>query len=131
MTPRARTATIQSWNAENRSLKVSAGPATYPAVAQNYNRGWTATLAGETLTPIRLDGWQQGYIIPAGLAGVVKMVMAPDRIFRLLLGLGAALLALLLALALLPGRRKVAEVSEPGAMPARWVLSSGPWWSSD
>ena len=124
-TPRARTATIQSWNAENRSLKVSAGPATYLAVAQNYNSGWTATLAGETLTPIRLDGWQQGYIIPAGSAGVVKMVMAPDRIFRLLLGLGAALLVLLLALALLPGRRKVAEVSEPGAMPARWVLFVG------
>ena len=43
-TPRARTATIQSWNAENRSIKVSAGPATYLAVAQNYNAGWTATL---------------------------------------------------------------------------------------
>ena len=124
-TPRARTARIQSWNAENRSLKVSAGPATYLAVAQNYNAGWTATLDGQTLKPIRLDGWQQGYVIPAGSAGVVKMVMAPDRIFRLLLALGAALLVLLLALALLPGRRKVTDVSEPGAMPARWVLFVG------
>ena len=88
-------------------------------------RGWTATLGGRTLKPIRLDGWQQGYVIPAGSAGVVKMVMAPDRIFRLLLALGAALLVLLLALALLPGRRKVTEVSEPGAMPARWVLFVG------
>jgi arabinofuranan 3-O-arabinosyltransferase len=124
-TPVARTATIQSWNAENRSIKVSAGPATYLALAQNYNSGWKATLGGSTLTPVRLDGWQQGYVVPAGSAGVVTMVMTPDRIFRLLLALGAALLAVLLALALLPGRRKVAEVSEPGAMPARWVLFVG------
>ena len=53
------------------------------------------------------------------------MVMAPDRTFRLLLALGAALLVLLLALALLPGRRKVTDVIEPGAMPARWVLFVG------
>ena len=124
-TPLARTAVIQSWNAENRSIKVSAGPATYLAVAQNYNSGWTATLGGRTLTPIRLDGWQQGYVIPAGSAGVVKMVMAPDRIFRLLLALGAALVVALLALALLPGRRRVTDASEPGAMPARWVLFVG------
>ena len=125
-TPRARTATIQSWTAENRSLKLSAGPKTYLAVAQNYNSGWTATLGGRTLTPIRLDGWQQGYVLPAGSAGVVTMVMAPDRIFRLLLALGAALLVVLLALALLPGRRKVNEdASGPRAMPSRWVLFVG------
>jgi arabinofuranan 3-O-arabinosyltransferase len=124
-TPRARAATIQSWNAQNRSIKVSAGPKTYLAVAQNYNSGWTATLGGHTLTPIRLDGWQQGYVVPAGSAGVVTMVMAPDGIFRLLLVLGAALLVVLFALALLPGRRKVDDVSEPGAMPSRWVLFVG------
>jgi arabinofuranan 3-O-arabinosyltransferase len=125
-TPRARTATIQSWSAENRSIKVSAGPKTYLAVAQNYNSGWTATLGGHTLTPIRLDGWQQGYVVPAGSAGVVTMVMAPDGIFRLLLAVGAALLVALLALALLPGRRKVNEdTSAPRAMPSRWVLFAG------
>jgi arabinofuranan 3-O-arabinosyltransferase len=105
--PRARTATIESWNAENRSLDVSAGPATYLAVAQNYNSGWTATLGGHTLRPIRL-------------------VMAPDRIFRLLLALGAALLVALLALALLPGRaRKVPDPPAPAAQPVRWVLFAG------
>jgi hypothetical protein len=52
--------------------------------------------------------------------------MAPDRIFRLLLALGAALLVALLALALLPGRRKVNEdASGPRAMPSRWVLFVG------
>jgi arabinofuranan 3-O-arabinosyltransferase len=104
---------------------VSAGPATYLAVAQNYNSGWTATLRGHTLTPIRLDGWQQGYVVPAGSAGVVTMVMAPDGIFRLLLALGAALLVALLALALLPGRRKVNDTGGPRAMPSRWVLFVG------
>ena len=37
-TPLARTATIQSWNAENRSIKVSAGPATYLAGAELQHR---------------------------------------------------------------------------------------------
>jgi arabinofuranan 3-O-arabinosyltransferase len=124
-TPRARAATIQRWTAESRSITLSAGPATYLAVAQNYNSGWTATLGGRTLTPIRLDGWQQGYVIPAGPAGVLTMVMAPDWIFRLLLALGAALLVALLVLALLPGRRKEGDASEPRAMPSRWVLFVG------
>jgi arabinofuranan 3-O-arabinosyltransferase len=124
-TPRARTATIESWTAENRSIKVSAGPATYLAVAQNYNAGWTATLEGRTLKPVRLDGWQQGYVVPAGQAGVVKMVMAPDRIFRLLLVFGAALVLVLLALTLLPSRREAKDPCEPRAMPARWILFAG------
>jgi arabinofuranan 3-O-arabinosyltransferase len=124
-TLRARTATIESWTAENRSVKVSAGPATYLAVAQNYDAGWTATLEGRTLKPVRLDGWQQGYVVPAGQAGVVKMVMAPDRSFRLLLVFGAALLLALLALALFPSRRKAKDSSEPRAMPARVILFAG------
>jgi arabinofuranan 3-O-arabinosyltransferase len=124
-TPGARTATIRSWSAEDRSIEVSAGPKTYLAVAQNYNAGWTATLGGHTLTPIRLDGWQQGYVVPAGSAGVVTMVMAPDGIFRLLLALGAALLVVLFALAFLRGRRKVDDAGGPRAMPARWVLFVG------
>jgi arabinofuranan 3-O-arabinosyltransferase len=130
-TPRARTATIQSWNAENRSIKVSAGPKTYLAVAQNYNAGWTATLGGHTLTPIRLDGWQQGYVVPAGSAGVVKMVMAPDRIFRLLLALGAALLVALLA----PGPPSRApkgqrRPADPGRCPRAGCSSPARWWCS-
>jgi arabinofuranan 3-O-arabinosyltransferase len=125
-TPLARTATIKSWTAENRSIKVSAGPATYLAVAQNYNSGWTATLGSKTLKPVRLDGWQQGYVVPAGQAGVVKMVMTPDHVFRLLLVVGAALLLALLVLALLPARRKEEkEPSAPRAMPARWILFAG------
>jgi arabinofuranan 3-O-arabinosyltransferase len=56
---------------------------------------------------------------------VVKMVMAPDGSFRLLLAFGAALLLALLALALFPSRRKAKDPSEPRAMPARVILFAG------
>jgi arabinofuranan 3-O-arabinosyltransferase len=94
-------------------------------VAQNYNSGWTATLRGRTLKPVRLDGWQQGYLIPAGSAGVVKMGMAPDRPFRLALALGAALLVALLALTLFPARQRRADSGAPREMSPRWVPFTG------
>jgi arabinofuranan 3-O-arabinosyltransferase len=117
-----RTSKVESWNNVTRTIRVSAGPATYLAVAQNYNRGWTAKLGNQTLTPIRLDGWQQGYIIPAGKAGVVTMNMRPDRIFRWLLLLGAVLLLALLAAALFPWRSRIKDEGGPMAAPSRWVL---------
>ena len=64
--PTARTAKIERWNTENRTLALSAGPATYLVVAQNYNVGWVAKLGSQTLKPVRIDGWQQGYAVPAG-----------------------------------------------------------------
>jgi hypothetical protein len=64
-------------------------------------------------------------VIPAGKAGVVSMVMTPDRIFRLLLALGADLLLGLLVLALLPQRRSTKEPSGPRPMFSRWLLFAG------
>jgi arabinofuranan 3-O-arabinosyltransferase len=120
-----RTAKIEQWGDEHRSIKVSAGAATYLAVAENYNRGWTAKLGDQTLKPVRLDGWQQGYVIPAGKAGVVTMVMTPDRTFRELLVVGGAFLAALLALALVPSRRRLADRGGPRSAPAPWLLFIG------
>jgi arabinofuranan 3-O-arabinosyltransferase len=120
-----RTAKVERWTAENRSIKVGAGPATYLAVAQNYNSGWSAKLGNQTLKPVRLDGWQQGYLVPAGKSGVVTMTMGPDKLFRLLLAFGAALLAALLALSLVPSHKETQEASGPRSTPARWVLFVG------
>ena len=37
-------------------------------VHQNYSAGWVATdQGGEVLSPIRVNGWQQGWVVPAGL----------------------------------------------------------------
>jgi arabinofuranan 3-O-arabinosyltransferase len=118
-----RTARVLAWGPRNRSLHVGAGPATFVQVAQNFNAGWRAKLDGRTLTPVRLDGWEQGWVVPAGPAGTMTMTFAPDTFYRVGLGLGALLLVALLLLALF-GRRH--EDDEPtGRRPplAGWVLA--------
>lgn len=66
-------------------------------VHENANPGWQATLAGQELRPVRLDGWQQGWIVPAGDGGAVDLRFTPGNSYRVALGTGL-LLVLLLAL---------------------------------
>jgi arabinofuranan 3-O-arabinosyltransferase len=117
-----RKATIAHWANDSRSIKVSAGPATYLAVAQNYNKAWVASLGHKTLKSVRLDGWQQGYLVPAGPAGTITMSMSAQSSFSLVLVLGAVFLLVLLALALVPSRRRILEPIEPRSPPAAWFL---------
>ena len=121
--PARRTATVDQWNADYRTVSVGKGPATDLAIAQNYNPGWHATLGSLTLRPIRIDGWQQGFEVPAGRGGTIVMVMAPDGVYRLSLFIGAVLLLVLGALALWPVRRRGPEPSQTRAMPPVWVLA--------
>ncbi|MFT4287092.1 alpha-(1-_3)-arabinofuranosyltransferase family protein [Nocardioides sp.] len=81
------------------------------ALPQNFNAGWVATLDGERLRAQRVDGWQQGWVVPAGSAGTVSFSYPPDRPFRLglLVGLGGVLLTAAVALALRRRRRPAAE----------------------
>ncbi|WUJ69048.1 alpha-(1-_3)-arabinofuranosyltransferase [Kribbella soli] len=77
------------------------------AVAQNYNEGWEAyDSTGQKLTPIRIGGWQQGWVLPAGPEQVVTASFMPARSYRagLLLGL-VALLAVLAVAVFFPKRR--------------------------
>jgi arabinofuranan 3-O-arabinosyltransferase len=79
----ARTARIVgTWGPQSRTVQVGAGGSTYLTVAQNFNAGWHATLHGRTLESVRLDGWEQGWIVPAGGAGVVTMTYTPDTWYR-------------------------------------------------
>ena len=63
----ARSVTIRSWQPDQRRLGVGPGAVSFLEVHENYNQGWTATLGGRELAPVRLDGWQQGFVLPAGL----------------------------------------------------------------
>jgi arabinofuranan 3-O-arabinosyltransferase len=120
-----RKASIEHWSADARSLKVTAGPATYLAVAQNYNSGWSATLGTQKLKPVRVDGWQQGFEIPAGRAGTVTLTMSSDTLFRALLLLGGLFLILLLVLALLPSRKVLEDSGGERSPPSVWLLLAG------
>jgi len=116
-----RTVSVVQWSAESRTLHVGAGAATYVVMAQNYNPGWVARLGNVPLRSVRVDGWQQGFLVPGGKAGTVTMVMQPDRLYQLLLVVGVALLIGLLVLALLPSRRRGAAALGAAA-PKMWLL---------
>jgi arabinofuranan 3-O-arabinosyltransferase len=93
------------------------------ALTQNVNPGWEATLDGKALTAQRVDGWQQGWVVPAGQAGTVDLRFAPTRLFDGLLLLGA-LLALVVVAGVTPLRlRRAAARDLPplGAAPVRWL----------
>jgi len=110
-------------------------------VAQNAGAGWSAELVAENgtaipLEPLVVDGWQQGFVVPAGDAGVLTAQFEPDRPYRLGLGLGLLALLGLLAAGLWwrPGRSvRPAPAARPN-LPESWglvglfaVLFAGLW----
>ena len=117
----ARSVSILSWGADSREVRVGAGPATYLAVRENFNAGWTATMGGQRLPAIRLDGWEQGFIVPRGKAADVSLRFSDDGAYRTALLVGAVLVLVLVLLALLPARRPhgVAESLVPSSRHGR------------
>ncbi|KPI03152.1 Protein of unknown function DUF3367 [Actinobacteria bacterium OK074] len=78
----ARDLKIVDWLGDRREVSVNNGPADYLTTYENYNKGWEATLNGKKLTPVRLDGWQQGWLIPAGAGGTVKLSYTPATTYE-------------------------------------------------
>ncbi|MFJ6694857.1 alpha-(1-_3)-arabinofuranosyltransferase family protein [Streptomyces sp. NPDC091272] len=92
----ARDLKVTDWTGDDRTVSVGAGQASYLQMYENSNAGWRATLNGKELTPVRLDGWQQGWLVPEGAAGTVRLEFAPaDWYVGGLIGGGVAALALL------------------------------------
>lgn len=105
----ARTTTVGAWNAEHRTVTIGAGSRAFLSVRENANASWTAKLNGATLVPLRLDGWQQGWIVPAGAGGTIVIENAAGEEYRrnLLIGLvGILVLAVLAVVPRWPGRRR-------------------------
>ena len=116
----SRSFSIQQWEDTHRVITVAAGSTSVLRVAENANPGWVATLDGEPLEPMVLDGWQQGYVVPAGTGGRIDLQFTPDLPYRAGL-LGGALLAFLLLTCTVvgtirSGRRPATVVEE-----ARWT----------
>ncbi|MER7555525.1 alpha-(1-_3)-arabinofuranosyltransferase family protein [Nocardioides sp. NPDC126508] len=109
------------------AVSASVSAETYDRVLvlpQNINPGATATLDGKALRAQRVDGWQQGWIVPAGAGGEVRFGFAPESTYRagLLAGAGGAVLVLALALVTSWRRRGTPPSLElfPEAAPWRW-----------
>ncbi len=110
-TPAAATATIAAkgtWGPDRR--EVTAEPAHRDrilVVPESINPGWVARDAqGHTLAPVRVNGWQQGWVLPAGDDGKITLTFGLNTWYRAGLFGGLALLPVLALLALLPARRK-------------------------
>ncbi len=97
---------VRSWTTSRRVLDVASGPAALLVLPENANAGWRATLGGRELTPLRVDGWMQGYLLPAGDGGRVTLEFTPNRLYQAGLGLGGLLALLLVAAAVVVGRRE-------------------------
>ena len=103
-----------AWSADHREVDVTASPASRVLVVpESINPGWTAHAAnGAALTPVTVNGWQQGWVVPPGTAGPINLEFASNAPYRVGLFGGLALLPLLALLAWLPVRRP-SHGSEP------------------
>ncbi|WP_240505478.1 alpha-(1-_3)-arabinofuranosyltransferase [Nocardia mangyaensis] len=83
------------------------------------NVGWAAhTAEGRELTPVVVDGWQQGWLIPDGTTGEITVSFPADRWYRLAI-FGGLLLLIPLVLLAIPRRR---VVPDPGPAPGTWGI---------
>ncbi|MER6155608.1 alpha-(1-_3)-arabinofuranosyltransferase [Streptomyces sp. NPDC001868] len=93
---RGRDLGIRDWLGDRRAVTVGDGAASYLTTYENFNDGWKATLNGRELTPVRLDGWQQGWRVPGGAGGTVKLSYEPSVTYDAgLIGAGVGLAALI------------------------------------
>jgi arabinofuranan 3-O-arabinosyltransferase len=96
---------VESWSESHRTLSVTTGPQAVLRIAENVNEGWRAALDGQPLEPVVLDGWQQGYLLPAGSTGTVELRFTADRWYQASLVAGLVLALALLVLAMTARRR--------------------------
>ncbi|GAB2719423.1 hypothetical protein GCM10027089_49240 [Nocardia thraciensis] len=88
------------------------------------NVGWKAhTADGSTLDPVVVDGWEQGWLLPADAKGPVTVEFPADHWYRLAIFGGLLLLIPLVALVVpwrpMPWRRRATGVTPPdSAIPA-------------
>ncbi|MEI8080275.1 MAG: alpha-(1-_3)-arabinofuranosyltransferase [Actinomycetes bacterium] len=104
-TPGAPPSVVRDWDNVNRSVDIAATDHDRTLeFSENANPGWRATLAGNVLTPVVVDGWRQAWVVPAGVGGTVEAQFAPDSGYRLGLLAGIAALVLLLVVGVIRPR---------------------------
>ncbi|WP_063787128.1 alpha-(1-_3)-arabinofuranosyltransferase family protein [Streptomyces sp. NBRC 110028] len=120
-----RTVRAEDWSGDRRTVEVTPGQAVYLQTYENHNDGWKATLNGHSLTPLRVDGWQQAFLVPAGQGGTVTLTYEPATTYHAALVGGAAALLVLAGLAFARRRGPEPEGAEASVPPAPgWVLGT-------
>jgi arabinofuranan 3-O-arabinosyltransferase len=110
----SRAVTIGSWQPDQRRVSIGPGAASYLVMHGNFNTGWGAVLNGHALKPVRLDGWQQGFIVPAGTGGTITLSFRPAAAYHLVLVVSLVAAAILLAIAAWSFTRRRRREDEAG-----------------
>ena len=100
----AAAAVVRSWAPARRVLSVAPAARSYLVVNENFNPGWQARAGGKLLRAVRIDGWKQAWLLPAGTAGTVILTYPPDTLYRHAIFGGLGSLALVMLVALWPGQ---------------------------
>jgi arabinofuranan 3-O-arabinosyltransferase len=113
----SRAVTVRSWQPDQRRVSIGPGAASYLVMHGNFNTGWGAVLNGHALEPVRLDGWQQGFIVPAGTGGTITLSFRAAATYHLALVVSLAAAAILLAIAAwsFTRRRRREDEAGPGS----------------
>jgi arabinofuranan 3-O-arabinosyltransferase len=109
---------VRSWAPARRVLSVAPSAPSYLVVNENFNAGWQARAGGKLLRAVRLDGWKQAWLLPAGTAGTVILTYPPDTLYRHAIFGGLGTLGLVMLVALWPG--------QPAWRP-RWLVRPLRW----
>jgi arabinofuranan 3-O-arabinosyltransferase len=125
-------ATTGVWGPARREVRAPASATSRVLVIpESINPGWVArTSTGVRLTPVAVNGWQQGWVVPAGNPGTITLTFASNSLYRAGLAVGLALLPLLALLALWRTRSRDADDAPaqpwtPGPWAAVAVLAAG------
>jgi arabinofuranan 3-O-arabinosyltransferase len=125
-------AEVTGWEPDRRSIAVPRAPVSRVLVVpESVNPGWVArTDDGAQLTPVIVNGWQQGWVLPAGQQGTVTLSFPSNGPYRTGLTVGLALLPVLLLMALVPARRPArpdhpARPWRPGLLGLLGLLGAG------
>jgi arabinofuranan 3-O-arabinosyltransferase len=117
--PRPRGHSVTEWDVTHREIQVRPGAEAILSVPENANNGWVAKLDGRTLKRVRVDGWQQAWLVPEGQGGTVVLDFAPDGQYRTRLAVGGLTALVLVGSVLIPVRRRRPIDVRAGAR--RWL----------
>jgi arabinofuranan 3-O-arabinosyltransferase len=104
---------ITYWRATDRAVRVDTAARSLLVVHENANPGWRATLDGRGLRPVRVDGWEQAFVVPAGASGTVVLRFAPQRSFEVALVVGIVAALALVCLAAIGSSRPARPADPP------------------
>jgi arabinofuranan 3-O-arabinosyltransferase len=105
--PEARTVRVGTWGRESRTVRLGPGADAIVATTENLNDGWQATIDGKALTPIQVDGWRQGWRVPASASSAtIELRYRPAGQQRIGLAVALGALLALIAAAVVPARRR-------------------------